>query len=137
LGGSCHGVVPRRKPIAVIKAHGDDVEFTSGRTIAKFADRGHEVLAVCATDKDKGLSGAKTSSVSAEWPCWPIWTGHGDCVPVDIQDHEYEWAAACPAKSRAQHRHPTSVAHRLNMTAVCGTVSIARFPGVFKRPGDT
>jgi LmbE family N-acetylglucosaminyl deacetylase len=45
---------PRRKRIVVFEAHGDDMEFTSGGTIAKFADRGHEVTLVVATDNDKG-----------------------------------------------------------------------------------
>ncbi|OGO52052.1 MAG: hypothetical protein A2148_06910 [Chloroflexi bacterium RBG_16_68_14] len=44
----------RRKRVLVFEAHGDDMEFTSGGTIAKFADRGHEVTLVVATDNDKG-----------------------------------------------------------------------------------
>jgi LmbE family N-acetylglucosaminyl deacetylase len=42
------------KRILVFEAHGDDMEFTCGGTIAKFADRGHEVSLVVATDNDKG-----------------------------------------------------------------------------------
>ena len=44
----------RRKRIVVFEAHGDDMEFTCGGTIAKFVDRGHEVTLVVATDNDKG-----------------------------------------------------------------------------------
>ncbi len=42
------------KRVLVFEAHGDDMEFTCGGTIAKFADRGHEVALVVATDNDKG-----------------------------------------------------------------------------------
>lgn len=44
----------RKKRVLVFAAHGDDLEFTCGGTIAKFADRGHEVTLVVATDNDKG-----------------------------------------------------------------------------------
>ena len=44
----------RRKRVLVFEAHGDDMEFAAGGTIAKFADRGHEVTLVVATDNDKG-----------------------------------------------------------------------------------
>ncbi len=43
-----------KKRVLVIEAHGDDLEFMAGGTVAKFADRGHEVHLVCATDNDKG-----------------------------------------------------------------------------------
>jgi len=43
---------PRR--IVVFEAHGDDMDFTCGGTIAKFADRGADVTLVVATDNDKG-----------------------------------------------------------------------------------
>jgi N,N'-diacetylchitobiose non-reducing end deacetylase len=42
------------KQILVFEAHGDDMEFMAGGTIAKFAARGHEVSLVVATDNDKG-----------------------------------------------------------------------------------
>jgi LmbE family N-acetylglucosaminyl deacetylase len=42
------------KRVLVFEAHGDDMEFTAGGTIAKFAERGHEVSLVVATDNDKG-----------------------------------------------------------------------------------
>lgn len=42
------------KRVLVFEAHGDDMEFFAGGTIAKFADAGHEVTLVCATDNDKG-----------------------------------------------------------------------------------
>ena len=42
------------KRALVFAAHGDDMEFTCGGTIAKFTDRGHEVSLVVATDNDKG-----------------------------------------------------------------------------------
>ncbi len=44
----------RRKKVIVFEAHGDDMEFAAGGTIAKFADAGHEVTLVVATDNDKG-----------------------------------------------------------------------------------
>ena len=42
------------KRILVFEAHGDDMEFFAGGTIAKFAERGHDVTLVVATDNDKG-----------------------------------------------------------------------------------
>ena len=42
------------KRILVFEAHGDDMEFFAGGTIAKFARAGHDVTLVCATDNDKG-----------------------------------------------------------------------------------
>ena len=42
------------KRILVFEAHGDDMEFFAGGTIAKFADLGHDVTVVVATDNDKG-----------------------------------------------------------------------------------
>ena len=42
------------KRVLVFEAHGDDMEFFAGGTIAKFAALGHEVTVVCATDNDKG-----------------------------------------------------------------------------------
>jgi LmbE family N-acetylglucosaminyl deacetylase len=42
------------KRVLVFEAHGDDMEFTSGGTIAKFCALGHEVTLVVATDNDKG-----------------------------------------------------------------------------------
>ncbi|MBI4570492.1 MAG: PIG-L family deacetylase [Chloroflexi bacterium] len=48
------GVPLRKKRVAVFEAHGDDMEFTCGGTIAKFSDLGHEVTLVVATDNDKG-----------------------------------------------------------------------------------
>ncbi len=42
------------KRILVFEAHGDDMEFFAGGTIAKFASLGHEVTVVCATDNEKG-----------------------------------------------------------------------------------
>ena len=42
------------KRIVVFAAHGDDLEFTCGGTIAKFTDLGHQVALVVATDNDKG-----------------------------------------------------------------------------------
>jgi len=42
------------KRVLVFEAHGDDMEFFAGGTIAKFAARGHDVTVVCATDNDKG-----------------------------------------------------------------------------------
>ena len=42
------------KRVLVFEAHGDDMEFFAGGTIAKFADAGHEISVVVATDNDKG-----------------------------------------------------------------------------------
>ena len=42
------------KRVLVFEAHGDDMEFFAGGTIAKFAALGHEVTLVVATDNDKG-----------------------------------------------------------------------------------
>ena len=42
------------KRVLVFEAHGDDMEFCAGGTIAKFAALGHEVTLVVATDNDKG-----------------------------------------------------------------------------------
>lgn len=42
------------KRVLVFEAHGDDMEFFAGGTVAKFASLGHEVTLVCATDNDKG-----------------------------------------------------------------------------------
>ncbi|MCH8994146.1 MAG: PIG-L family deacetylase [Chloroflexi bacterium] len=44
----------RSKRVLVFGPHGDDMEFAAGGTIAKFADRGHHVTLVVATDNDKG-----------------------------------------------------------------------------------
>lgn len=42
------------KKVLVFEAHGDDMEFFAGGTIAAFATLGHDVTVVCATDNDKG-----------------------------------------------------------------------------------
>lgn len=42
------------KRVLVLEAHGDDMEFMAGGTIASFAALGHEVTLVVATDNDKG-----------------------------------------------------------------------------------
>jgi len=42
------------KRVLVFEAHGDDMEFFAGGTIAKFCALGHEVSLVVATDNDKG-----------------------------------------------------------------------------------
>ena len=44
----------RTTRVLVFEAHGDDMEFFAGGTVAKFAALGHEVTLVCATDNDKG-----------------------------------------------------------------------------------
>ncbi len=54
------------KRVLVFEAHGDDMEFFAGGTIAKFAAAGHSVSVVCATDNDKGsfeLSGDELRAV--------------------------------------------------------------------------
>jgi len=42
------------KRVLVFEAHGDDMEFFAGGTIARFAEAGHEITLVVATDNDKG-----------------------------------------------------------------------------------
>ena len=42
------------KRILIFEAHGDDMEFFAGGTVAKFCAAGHDVTLVCATDNDKG-----------------------------------------------------------------------------------
>ena len=42
------------KRVLVFGAHGDDMEFFAGGTVAKFAALGHDVTVVVATDNDKG-----------------------------------------------------------------------------------
>jgi LmbE family N-acetylglucosaminyl deacetylase len=42
------------KRVLIFEAHGDDMEFFAGGTIARFAGAGHHVTLVCATDNDKG-----------------------------------------------------------------------------------
>jgi LmbE family N-acetylglucosaminyl deacetylase len=42
------------KRIIVFEAHGDDMEFFAGGTIARLATLGHDVTVVCATDNEKG-----------------------------------------------------------------------------------
>ena len=44
----------RRQRVVVFEAHGDDMEFAAGGTIAKFIESGHEVSLVVATNNDKG-----------------------------------------------------------------------------------
>ena len=56
----------RRKRIVVFEAHGDDMEFTCGGTIAKFTDLGHEVTLVVATDNDKGSFELTAEQLRAE-----------------------------------------------------------------------
>ncbi len=54
------------KRVLVFEAHGDDMEFFAGGTIAKFCALGHEVSLVVATDNDKGsfeLSAAELRAV--------------------------------------------------------------------------
>lgn len=42
------------KRVLIFEAHGDDMEFFAGGTIARFAEAGHDITLVCATDNDKG-----------------------------------------------------------------------------------
>ncbi|HYM15186.1 MAG TPA: PIG-L deacetylase family protein [Dehalococcoidia bacterium] len=54
------------KRVLVFEAHGDDMEFFAGGTVAKFCALGHEVMLVVATDNDKGsfeLSGEQLRAV--------------------------------------------------------------------------
>jgi LmbE family N-acetylglucosaminyl deacetylase len=61
------------KRVLVFEAHGDDMEFFAGGTIAKFCALGHEVTLVVATDNDKGsfelsadeLRGARDREINA------------------------------------------------------------------------
>ena len=54
------------KRIVVFAAHGDDLEFTCGGTIAKLTDRGHQVALVVATvTRSRGVARI-TSQVGVE-----------------------------------------------------------------------
>ena len=54
VSGVTGTTLTRMKRVLVFEAHGDDMEFLAGGTIAKFTSVGHEVTLVCATDNDKG-----------------------------------------------------------------------------------
>ena len=54
FGNPFHTRQGHMKRVLVFEAHGDDMEFFAGGTIAKFAAAGHEVTVVVATDNDKG-----------------------------------------------------------------------------------
>jgi LmbE family N-acetylglucosaminyl deacetylase len=51
---------PERKIILAIQAHPDDVDFSSGGTVAKFVQQGHEVhyLSVTSGPVCRGVQGA-------------------------------------------------------------------------------
>lgn len=52
-----------RKIIVAVYAHPDDGEFLAGGSLAKWAEEGHQVFAICATNGDLGV---KTRDVSSE-----------------------------------------------------------------------
>ncbi|MBI1885136.1 MAG: PIG-L family deacetylase [Chloroflexi bacterium] len=52
--------ITKSKTVLVIVAHGDDMEFMAGGTIAKMADLGYDIHEVIATNNDRG-------TLDAEW----------------------------------------------------------------------
>jgi len=56
-----------KKTVLVIVAHADDMEFMAGGTIAKLADRGHDIHEVIATNNERGtLEPAWSQELAAE-----------------------------------------------------------------------
>ncbi|MDP2949929.1 MAG: PIG-L deacetylase family protein [Chloroflexota bacterium] len=56
-----------KKTVLVIVAHADDMEFMAGGTIAKMADRGHDIHEVIATNNERGtLEPAWSQELAAE-----------------------------------------------------------------------
>ncbi|MFX1516764.1 MAG: PIG-L deacetylase family protein [Promethearchaeota archaeon] len=52
-----------QKVIVVVYAHPDDAEFLAGGTLAKWAEEGHKIFAICATN---GNLGAKITGITPE-----------------------------------------------------------------------
>ncbi|UCG01013.1 MAG: PIG-L family deacetylase [Candidatus Heimdallarchaeota archaeon] len=52
-----------KKVILAIYAHPDDAEFLAGGTLAKWAEEGHQIFAICATN---GNLGAKITDITPE-----------------------------------------------------------------------
>ncbi|MFX0123157.1 MAG: PIG-L deacetylase family protein [Candidatus Hodarchaeota archaeon] len=52
-----------KKIIVTVYSHPDDGEFMAGGTLAKWAEEGHQVFAICATN---GSLGVKTTDISPE-----------------------------------------------------------------------
>ena len=52
-----------QKIIVAVYAHPDDAEFLAGGTLAKWAEEGHQVFAICATN---GNLGAKIADITPD-----------------------------------------------------------------------
>ena len=93
------------KRILVFEAHGDDMEFFAGGTIAKFADGGHEVSVIVATDNDKGsfeLTAAELRAVrDAELNGAASVLGVARVIPLGYSDGDLAYDAP-PRELRGQ-----------------------------------
>ncbi len=93
------------KRVLVFEAHGDDMEFFAGGTIAKFCALGHEVTVVCATDNDKGsfeLSAKEMRAVrDRELEGAARVLGVKRVIPLGYSDGDLAYQAA-PEKLRGQ-----------------------------------
>ena len=50
-----------KKSVLVLAAHGDDMEFTAGGTIAKFTDRGHKVALIVHRPRPRAPGGGRSA----------------------------------------------------------------------------
>ena len=138
------------KRVVVFEAHGDDMEFLAGGTIAKFCALGHEVTVVVATDNDKG-----SFELSAEEMCAvrdkeingaAAVLGVKRVIPLGYSDGDLAWQTR-PEQLRGQfmriirqvkadivfswdpftpyENHPD---HRAVAMAACEAASFAHFP---------
>jgi len=86
------------KRVLVFEAHGDDMEFFAGGTIAKFCALGHEVTLVVATDNDKGsfeLSAEELRAVrDKEINGAAAVLGIGRVIPLGYSDGDLAFQAA-------------------------------------------
>lgn len=93
------------KRVLVFEAHGDDMEFFAGGTIAKFCALGHEVTVVVATDNDKGsfeLSGEEMRAVrDKELNGAAQVLGIGRVIPLGYSDGDLAYQAT-PSELRGQ-----------------------------------
>src|SRR5262245_56243355 len=93
------------KRIVVFEAHGDDMEFFAGGTIAKFAALGHTVTLVVATDNDKGSFELSAEELRAardgELQAAAQVLGIESVIPLGYSDGELAFQAP-PEKLRGQ-----------------------------------
>ncbi len=138
------------KRVLVFEAHGDDMEFFAGGTIAKFCALGHEVTLVVATDNDKGsfeLSAEQMRAVrDREINGAAAVLGISRVIPLGYSDGDLAYQAT-PEELRRQfmriirqvkpdivfawdpftpyENHPD---HRAVAMAACEAASFAHFP---------